>query len=63
MKNRIKVLRTARKWSQAELARQLAVSRQTVIALESDRSDPSLTLAFALAKLFELKIEELFRPE
>ncbi len=63
MQNRVKVLRTARKWSQAELARQLEISRQSVIAIETERSDPSLALAFRIAALFELKIEDLFRLE
>ena len=63
MKNRVKLLRTAKKWSQAELARQLEVSRQSVIAIESERSDPSLALAFRIATLFQVKLEELFRPE
>ncbi len=63
MINRIKVLRTAQKWSQAEFARRLEVSRQTVIAIETGRSDPSLALAFTIARVFEMKIEDLFRPE
>lgn len=60
MKNRIRELRAARGWSQAALAEQLDVSRQTVIALESRRFDPSLPLAFRIARLFGLRIEEVF---
>lgn len=51
-----------RDWSQAELASRLAVSRQTVNAIETGRYDPSLPLAFAIAALFELRIEEIFTP-
>lgn len=60
MKNRIRELRAARGWSQAALAEQLDVSRQTVIALESRRFDPSLPLAFRIARLFGLRIEDVF---
>jgi putative transcriptional regulator len=60
VKNRLRVLRAERKWSQAELAVQLGVSRQTINALETERYDPSLTLAFKIAKLFCLRIEEVF---
>jgi putative transcriptional regulator len=60
VKNRIRELRAARGWSQAALAEQLDVSRQTVIALESRRFDPSLPLAFRIARLFGLRIEEVF---
>jgi putative transcriptional regulator len=62
MKNRIRELRDDRGWTQADLARELEVSRQTVNALEAGRWDPSLPLAFALAHLFGMKIEELFEP-
>jgi putative transcriptional regulator len=63
MKNTIRDLRAARGWSQAHLAELLDVSRQTVIAIETGRYDPSLPLAFALAKLFEQPIESIFFPE
>jgi putative transcriptional regulator len=60
MKNRITDLRAERGWTQADLARRTGVSRQTINAIETGRFDPSLPLAFRLAKLFELRIEELF---
>ena len=60
VKNHIRSLRKARGWTQAELAQQLEVSRQTVNALEKERYDPSLPLAFRLAHLFEISIEDLF---
>ena len=60
MKNTIRELRAKRGWSQAILADQLDVSRQTVNAIETGRYDPSLPLAFAIAKLFETTIEEIF---
>jgi len=60
MKNIIKDLRTERGWTQADLADRLEVSRQTVNALETGRYDPSLPLAFALARLFEKPIEHIF---
>ncbi|HAH11719.1 MAG TPA: transcriptional regulator [Alphaproteobacteria bacterium] len=63
MKNRLRALRAERNWSQAELAARLGVSRQTVNALETERYDPSLTLAFKIAKLFSLRIEEVFDGE
>jgi putative transcriptional regulator len=63
MKNRLKVLRAERDWSQAELAELLDVSRQTVNALETGKYDPSLPLAFKLAALFACKIEDIFKPE
>jgi putative transcriptional regulator len=63
MKNRIKVLRAERDWSQAELADRLDVSRQTINAIETGRYDPSLPLAFKMARLFNLLIEEIFEPE
>ncbi|HEU4929030.1 MAG TPA: helix-turn-helix transcriptional regulator [Candidatus Krumholzibacteria bacterium] len=62
MKSRLRVLRAERNWSQAELAEQLNVSRQTINALETERYEPSLGLAFKIAKLFGLKIEEIFQP-
>jgi putative transcriptional regulator len=63
MKNSIRDLRAARGWSQAHLADLLDVSRQTVIAIETGRYDPSLPLAFALARLFEQPIESIFFPD
>ena len=60
MKNRLKVLRAERGWSQLELAEALGVSRQTVNALENGRYDPSLPLAFKLARTFGKSIEEIF---
>jgi putative transcriptional regulator len=63
MKNRLRVLRAERDWSQADLAERLAVSRQTVNAIENERYDPSLPLAFAIARLFELRIEDVFTPD
>jgi putative transcriptional regulator len=60
MKNRLKVLRAERDWSQADLAQRLQVSRQSVNAIETGKYDPSLPLAFKLARLFELRIEEIF---
>ena len=63
MKNRLKVLRAERDWSQAELAERLHVSRQTVNAIETEKYDPSLPLAFAIAKLFGKLIEEVFEED
>ena len=63
MKNRLKVLRAERDWSQAELAKQLSVSRQTVNALETGKFDPSLPLAFKIGALFGRCIEDIFEPE
>jgi putative transcriptional regulator len=60
MKNRLKVLRAERNWSQAELALRLDVSRQAVNAIETGKHDPSLPLAFRIARLFNLPIEEVF---
>ena len=60
MKNRLKVLRAERDWSQAELAGQLDVSRQAVNAIETGKHDPSLPLAFRIARLFDMRIEEIF---
>ena len=60
MKNRLKVLRAERDWSQADLAEHLDVSRQAVNAVETGKYDPSLPLAFKLARLFNMKIEEIF---
>jgi putative transcriptional regulator len=63
MKNRLRVLRAERDWSQADLAERLDVSRQTINAIETEKYDPSLPLAFAIARLFELRIEDVFDPE
>ncbi len=60
MDNRLKVLRAQRNWSQQDLADRLEVSRQSVNAIETGRYDPSLPLAFRIAELFELSIEEVF---
>jgi putative transcriptional regulator len=60
MKNHLKVLRSERNWTQADLAERAGVSRQTINAIEKGKFDPSLPLAFRLAKLFNLKIEEIF---
>ena len=60
MKNRLKVLRAERNWSQAELALRLDVSRQAVNAIETGKHDPSLSLAFRIARGFEMPIEEVF---
>jgi putative transcriptional regulator len=60
MKNRLKVLRAERNWSQADLADALDVSRQTINALETGKYDPSLPLAFKIARLFALTIEDIF---
>lgn len=62
MKNRLKVLRAERDWSQAELARRLDVSRQTVNAVETGKYDPSLPLALKIARLFAMPIEVIFDP-
>jgi len=62
MKNRLKILRAERNWSQAELAGRLEVSRQTVNAIETEKYDPSLPLAFKIAKLFAQPIEAIFDP-
>lgn len=63
MKNRLKVLRAERDWSQADLAERLAVSRQSVNAIETGKYDPSLPLAFRIAHLFELPIEQIFSED
>jgi putative transcriptional regulator len=63
MRNRLRVLRAERSWSQAQLADQLAVSRQTVNAIETGRYDPGLPLAFRIARLFGRSIEGVFEPE
>ena len=63
MTNRLRVLRAERDWSQADLAARLGVSRQTVNAIETGRYDPSLPLAFKIARLFGKLIEDVFEPE
>jgi putative transcriptional regulator len=62
MTNRLRVLRAENRWSQAEVADRLGVSRQTVNAIETGKYDPSLPLAFAIAKLFSVRIEDVFSP-
>jgi putative transcriptional regulator len=62
MKNRLKVLRAERDWTQADLADQLQVTRQTINAIEKGKYDPSLPLAFKLAALFGMPIEAIFSP-
>ena len=60
MKNKLRELRAAKEWSQGDLAEKLAVSRQTINAIETEKYDPSLPLAFKIAKLFKLPVEEIF---
>ncbi len=62
VKNRLKVLRAERDWSQGDLAERLDVSRQSVNAIETERYDPSLPLAFRIAGVFGCRIEEIFTP-
>ena len=63
MNNKLKVLRAMRNWSQADLAERLDVSRKTVNALETGKYDPSLPLAFKIARLFQMPVEEIFEAE
>ena len=63
MKNKIRVLRAERRWTQADLAEQLGVSRNSVNAIENGKYDPSLPLAFKIARLFERTVEEIFDDE
>lgn len=63
MKNRLRVLRAEKGWSQAELAERLDVSRQTVNAIETGKYAPSLPLAFKIARIFQQSIEEIFEPD
>ena len=63
MTNRLRVLRAEREWSQADLAERLGVSRQTINAVETGKYDPSLPLAFQMAALFGMRIEEIFEPD
>jgi len=63
MKNRIHVMRAERRWSQAELGERVGVSRQAINAVETGKHDPSLSLAFKLAEVFEARIEDVFDPK
>lgn len=63
MKNKLRELRAAKEWSQADLADKLGVSRQTINAIETEKYDPSLPLAFKVARLFKMKIEEVFEMD
>jgi putative transcriptional regulator len=63
VKNRLKILRAERDWSQGELAQRLGVSRQSVNAIETGKYDPSLPLAFRIARVFDLSIEAIFEDE
>jgi len=62
MKNRLRELRTTREWSQSDLAQKLGVSRQTVNAIETERYDPSLPLAFKVSRVFKRPVEDIFQP-
>ena len=63
MKSRLRILRAEREWTQAELAERLGVSRQTINAIETEKYEPSLSLAFKIARLFKLRIEDVFDDE
>jgi putative transcriptional regulator len=63
MKNKLRALRAAKEWSQSDLADKLGVSRQTINAIETEKYDPSLPLAFKVARLFKMSIEEIFEPD
>lgn len=63
MKNKIRILRAERRWTQADLGKLLGVSRNSVNAIENGKYDPSLPLAFKIAKLFELPVEEIFEDD
>ena len=63
MKSKLRELRALREWSQSDLADKLGVSRQTINAIETEKYDPSLPLAFKVARLFNLSIEEIFEPD
>ena len=63
VKNRLRVLRAEREWTQADLASRLEVSRQTVNAIETGKYDPALPLAFKLADVFEMRIEDIFKRD
>jgi putative transcriptional regulator len=62
VKNRLKVLRAERDWTQQDLAERAGVSRQTILSIEAEKYDPSLPLAFRLARIFDVTIESLFDP-
>jgi putative transcriptional regulator len=63
MKNKLRILRAERQWTQADLAERLNVSRQTINAIETEKYDPSLPLAFALAQIFKMPIEAIFSAD
>lgn len=63
MKNKLRVLRAEHDWTQEDLAQKLGISRQAVIAIEKEKYDPSLPLAFKIARLFQKPVEEIFRYE
>lgn len=63
MRNRLPVLRAERGWTQAELAKRLDVSRQTIVSIEKGKYDPSLPLAFRIAEVFDGRIEDIFQPD
>ncbi len=63
MKNKLRVLRAEYDWTQEDLARRLGISRQAVIAIEKEKYDPSLPLAFKIARLFKQPVEDIFRYE
>jgi putative transcriptional regulator len=63
MKNRLRELRATKQWSQSDLAEKLDVSRQTVNAIETEKYDPSLPLAFKVARLFKMSIEQIFETD
>lgn len=63
MKNRLRILRAEQDWTQEDLAQKLGVSRQAVIAIEKEKYDPSLPLAFKIARLFDKPVEEIFKFE
>jgi putative transcriptional regulator len=63
MKNRLRELRAQKEWSQGDLAEKLGVSRQTINAIETEKYDPSLPLAFKIARLFKQTVEEIFEPD
>ena len=63
MKNKLRELKAAKAWSQSDLAERLGVSRQTINAIETEKYDPSLPLAFKMARLFKLPIEEIFASD
>jgi putative transcriptional regulator len=63
VRNRLPILRAERSWTQADLASRLDVSRQTIVSIEKGKYDPSLPLAFKIAQLFDLRIEDVFEPD